>query len=58
MEPMAPDPSFTPTQLAARAAYLLRGNDLGAMTTAAPLSAAGLWGVYRMAKAGKPLVPR
>jgi len=28
------------------------------MTTAAPLSAAGLWGVYRMAKAGKPLVPR
>ncbi|HEY7054477.1 MAG TPA: glycogen debranching protein [Mycobacterium sp.] len=34
---MAPEHSFSPTQLAARAAYLLRGNDLGAMTTAAPL---------------------
>ena len=31
------DPSFAPTQLAARAAYLLRGNDLGSMTSAAPL---------------------
>ncbi len=30
------DPGFTPTQLAARAAYLLRGNDLGTMTSAAP----------------------
>ena len=37
MERMPPDPSFAPTQLAARAAYLLRGNDLGVMTTAAPL---------------------
>ena len=43
MEPMAPDPSFTPTQLAARAAYLLRGNDLGAMTTAAPLLYPHMW---------------
>ena len=33
---MAFDRGFTPTQLAARAAYLLRGNDLGAMTSAAP----------------------
>ena len=30
---MAFDPSFGPTQLAARAAYLLRGNDLGVMTS-------------------------
>ena len=40
---MAPDPSFAPTQLAARAAYLLRGNDLGAMTTAAPLLYPHMW---------------
>lgn len=33
---MAFDRGFTPTQLAARAAYLLRGNDLGTMTSAAP----------------------
>ena len=43
MEPMAPDPSFSPTQLAARAAYLLRGNDLGVMTTAAPLLYPHMW---------------
>ncbi|GAA4388154.1 glucosylglycerate hydrolase [Tsukamurella soli] len=29
-------PMFSPTQLAARAAYLLRGNDRGTMTSAAP----------------------
>ncbi|HEY9265550.1 MAG TPA: glycogen debranching protein, partial [Mycobacterium sp.] len=40
---MPPDPSFAPTQLAARAAYLLRGNDLGAMTTAAPLLYPHMW---------------
>ena len=40
---VAPDPSFAPTQLAARAAYLLRGNDLGAMTTAAPLLYPHMW---------------
>ncbi|MET0698837.1 MAG: glycogen debranching protein, partial [Mycobacterium sp.] len=40
---MAPDPSFAPTQLAARAAYLLRGNDLGVMTTAAPLLYPHMW---------------
>ena len=40
---MPPDPSFTPTQLAARAAYLLRGNDLGVMTTAAPLLYPHMW---------------
>src|ERR1700741_1848603 len=40
---MAPDPSFSPTQLAARAAYLLRGNDLGAMTTAAPKLYPHMW---------------
>ena len=40
---MATDPSFTPTQLAARAAYLLRGNDLGEMTTAAPLLYPHMW---------------
>src|ERR1700741_2979300 len=40
---MAPDPSFSPTQLAARAAYLLRGNDLGVMTTAAPLLYPHMW---------------
>ena len=43
MEAMAPDPSFAPTQLAARAAYLLRGNDLGVMTTAAPLLYPHMW---------------
>ena len=43
IEGMAPDPSFAPTQLAARAAYLLRGNDLGAMTTAAPLLYPHMW---------------
>ena len=43
MEPMPPDPSFAPTQLAARAAYLLRGNDLGVMTTAAPLLYPHMW---------------
>ena len=37
------DPSFAPTQLAARAAYLLRGNDLGVMTTAAPLLYPHMW---------------
>ena len=40
---MAPDPSFSPTQLAARAAYLLRGNDLGVMTSAAPLLYPHMW---------------
>ena len=40
---MAPDPGFSPTQLAARAAYLLRGNDLGVMTTAAPLLYPHMW---------------
>ena len=40
---MPPDPSFAPTQLAARAAYLLRGNDLGTMTTAAPLLYPHMW---------------
>ena len=43
IEQMAPDPSFAPTQLAARAAYLLRGNDLGVMTTAAPLLYPHMW---------------
>ena len=43
MERMPPDPSFAPTQLAARAAYLLRGNDLGVMTTAAPLLYPHMW---------------
>ena len=43
IEVMAPDPSFAPTQLAARAAYLLRGNDLGVMTTAAPLLYPHMW---------------
>ena len=43
IEAMPPDPSFAPTQLAARAAYLLRGNDLGAMTTAAPLLYPHMW---------------
>lgn len=37
------DPGFTPTQLAARAAYLLRGNDLGTMTSAAPLLYPHMW---------------
>lgn len=40
---MPPDPSFGPTQLAARAAYLLRGNDLGVMTSAAPLLYPHMW---------------
>ena len=40
---MAFDPSFAPTQLAARAAYLLRGNDLGVMTSAAPLLYPHMW---------------
>ena len=34
---------FTPTQLAARAAYLLRGNDLGVMTSAAPKLYPHMW---------------
>ena len=38
-----PDRGFTPTQLAARAAYLLRGNDLGTMTTAAPRLYPHMW---------------
>src|ERR1700710_3085777 len=40
---MPSDHNFAPTQLAARAAYLLRGNDLGAMTTAAPLLYPHMW---------------
>src|SRR3981189_547108 len=40
---MPPHPSFAPTQLAAPAAYLLRGNDLGVMTTAAPLLYPHMW---------------
>lgn len=40
---MAADPVFTPTQLAARAAYLLRGNDLGVMTSAAPRLYPHMW---------------
>lgn len=36
-------PGFTATQLAARAAYLLRGNDLGAMTSAAPKLYPHMW---------------
>jgi hypothetical protein len=42
-ECVAFDPSFAPTQLAARAAYLLRGNDLGVMTSAAPLLYPHMW---------------
>ncbi|AEF42851.1 glucosylglycerate hydrolase [Hoyosella subflava] len=38
-----PDRGFTPTQLAARAAYLLRGNDLGTMTSAAPRLYPHMW---------------
>ncbi|NUS42674.1 MAG: glycogen debranching protein [Mycobacteriaceae bacterium] len=34
---------FSPTQLAARAAYLLRGNDLGVMTSAAPKLYPHMW---------------
>lgn len=34
---------FSPTQLAARAAYLLKGNDLGSMTTAAPKLYPHMW---------------
>lgn len=37
------DPGFTPTQLSARAAYLLRGNDLGTMTSAAPRLYPHMW---------------
>ncbi|MGE2727056.1 glucosylglycerate hydrolase [Mycolicibacterium pulveris] len=40
---MPADHSFAPTQLSARAAYLLRGNDLGTMTTAAPLLYPHMW---------------
>ncbi|PIB73341.1 glycogen debranching protein [Mycolicibacterium brumae] len=40
---MARTPIFSPTQLAARAAYLLRGNDLGEMTTAAPQLYPHMW---------------
>jgi hypothetical protein len=38
-----PDRGFAPTQLAARAAYLLRGNDLGVMTSAAPRLYPHMW---------------
>ena len=38
-----PDRGFTHTQLAARAAYLLRGNDLGTMTSAAPKLYPHMW---------------
>ncbi|HMS76980.1 MGH1-like glycoside hydrolase domain-containing protein [Gordonia sp. (in: high G+C Gram-positive bacteria)] len=34
---------FSPTQLSARAAYLLRGNDLGTMTSAAPKLYPHMW---------------
>jgi hypothetical protein len=37
------DAGFAPTQLAARAAYLLRGNDLGDMTSAAPKLYPHMW---------------
>ena len=40
---MAFDAGFAPTQLAARAAYLLRGNDLGVMTSAAPRLYPHMW---------------
>ena len=40
---MAFDAGFSPTQLAARAAYLLRGNDLGVMTSAAPRLYPHMW---------------
>lgn len=40
---MAFDAGFTPIQLAARAAYLLRGNDLGTMTSAAPRLYPHMW---------------
>lgn len=40
---MAFDAGFAPTQLAARAAYLLRGNDLGIMTSAAPKLYPHMW---------------
>ena len=40
---MAFDAGYTPTQLAARAAYLLRGNDLGDMTSAAPKLYPHMW---------------
>ena len=41
--PQGPAVRFSPTQLAARAAYLLRGNDLGRMTTAAPRLYPHMW---------------
>ncbi|ORB55500.1 glycogen debranching protein [Mycobacteroides saopaulense] len=40
---MPSHPMFTPTQLAARAAYLLRGNDRGTMTSAAPKLYPHMW---------------
>ena len=40
---MSFDGGFSPTQLAARAAYLLRGNDLGSMTSAAPRLYPHMW---------------
>ena len=40
---MAFNAGFAPTQLAARAAYLLRGNDLGVMTSAAPRLYPHMW---------------
>lgn len=43
MNPVAIDPGYPPTQLAARAAYLLRGNDLGVMTSAAPRLYPHMW---------------
>lgn len=43
MKLVAFDPGFSPTQLAARAAYLLRGNDLGVMTSAAPRLYPHMW---------------
>ena len=40
---MADDPGLAPEQLAARAAELLRGNDLGVMTSAAPTLYPHMW---------------
>jgi hypothetical protein len=40
---VAVEGAFSPTQLAARAAYLLRGNDLGEMTSAAPRLYPHMW---------------
>lgn len=42
-ERVAFDGGYSPTQLAARAAYLLRGNDLGVMTSAAPRLYPHMW---------------